>query len=90
MRLVKAFHSILFYTSTFKRSSVALALLTGTTVHPADVPPVPAGRDQSAEPLRPLHGAGGEAAEERGVVAGAEPAGPLHQLQTRAVQLPET
>lgn len=57
---------------------------------PADVPPVPAGGDQSAEPLRPLHRAGGEAAEKRGVVTGAEPAGALHQLQTRPVQLPET
>ena len=55
-----------------------------------DVPPVPEGREGDAVSLRPLHGAGGEAAEERGVLPGPEPTGAVHRLQTHAVQLPET
>lgn len=55
-----------------------------------DVSSVPASGDGFAVSPGPLHRAGGEAADKRGVVSGSEPAGPLHQLQTHTVQLPET
>lgn len=56
----------------------------------SDVSSVPASCDSAAVSLRPLHRAGGEAVEERGLVAGAEPAGSVHHLQTHSVQLLET
>lgn len=55
-----------------------------------DVPSVPASGDGFAVSSGALHRAGGQAADERGVVSGSEPAGPLHQLQTHTVQLPKT
>ncbi len=56
----------------------------------ADVSSVPASCDGFAVSLWPLHRAGGEAVEERGLVPGAEPAGAVHQFQAHAVQLPKT
>ena len=51
---------------------------------------MPASRDGFAVSLWPLHWAGGEAFEKRGVVPGTEPAGAVHQFQTHTVWLPKT
>ena len=60
------------------------------SVFVADVSSMPASRDGFAVSLWPLHRAGGEAAEKRGVVPGTEPAGAVHQFQTHTVWLPKT
>lgn len=67
----------------FSRLSVKLVSLP-------DVSSVPASRDRAAVSLRPLHRAGGEVAEKRGLVLGAEFAGSVPHFQTHSVQLPET
>lgn len=56
----------------------------------SDVSPVPASCDSPAVSLWPLHRAGGAVVEERGLVAGAKPAGSVHRFQTHPVQLLET
>lgn len=77
-------------TNSVLSNQVIICSSRGSSVPPADVPPVPAGCDQSAEPLRPLHRAGGKAVEKCSVITGAEPAGALYQLQTCTVQLLKT
>lgn len=56
----------------------------------SDVSSVPASCDSTAVSLWPLHRAGGEIVEERGLIPGAKPAGSVHQFQTHSVQLLET
>lgn len=64
--------------------------LNKETVFVADVPPMPASRDGFTDSLWPLHGAGGETVEKRGVVTGTKPSGAVLKLQAHTVQLLKT